>query len=633
MRALISAVAGSLLFAIIVLGIYQHQSHINFDFNGDAPAGVLTGFYPSERGPDRVSYAWTHQTFGATLQGLDRRVAWNVTIRFRAARPDGAEADVAEAVDGRVQQHVSAPSDYVDHTFVVNARTDGGLGAHLSWSVVPTFVPKGDPRELGVMVDWIRVDPTGFVWPPRTVWRSAAPLLIVIVAVALAGLDAAPTAIIILLFSFSAAIIVTAAFGAFEALPTWPIAVASLLTAAVAALAVIRRRTLSMGGRLVVTITLVVTALKLLVLFHPQMQIGDAMFHAHRYEGVLRGGYYFTSEAPGGYSFPYPIGLYLFAWPFSFLTTNTTQHIAVLRIVVTIVDALAAVLLYRFVMNWRRDEATAVAAVVAYHLLPLSFSVITTGNLTNVFAQSLALVALVLTARVASSAYEPTPAQAPMHKSSTAMMACWIGLAGVSCAAFLSHTSTFAVLSVQLVLTSAAILCLAGRRGRLTGVILLGVTAAAIVIAFVVYYSHFMDLYRATWVRAAAETGKATAAAGGRTPMTRLLDVPRMLNIVYGLPMMGFAAVGAFNVIRRDRSSTAIVAGAWMVACVIFLILGIITPVDMRHYLAAVPIVAALSAIGFVIVWRKGTLWSIAAGAAALWACWIVGASWYGVMN
>jgi hypothetical protein len=44
--------------------------------------------------------------------------------------------------------------------------------------------------------------------------------------------------------------------------------------------------------------------LKLLVLLHPNMPVGDAIFHAHRFQGVLRGNLYFTSIAPGGYAFP-----------------------------------------------------------------------------------------------------------------------------------------------------------------------------------------------------------------------------------------------------------------------------------------------------------------------------------------
>ena len=52
--------------------------------------------------------------------------------------------------------------------------------------------------------------------------------------------------------------------------------------------------------------------LKLLVLLHPDMPVGDAMFHAHRFPTVVDGNLFFTSIAPGNYQFPYAPGLYVF---------------------------------------------------------------------------------------------------------------------------------------------------------------------------------------------------------------------------------------------------------------------------------------------------------------------------------
>ena len=52
---------------------------------------------------------------------------------------------------------------------------------------------------------------------------------------------------------------------------------------------------------------------KLLVLLHPDMPVGDALFHAHRFQQVLDGNLYFTSIAPGNYLFPYAPGLYVLA--------------------------------------------------------------------------------------------------------------------------------------------------------------------------------------------------------------------------------------------------------------------------------------------------------------------------------
>ena len=78
-----------------------------------------------------------------------------------------------------------------------------------------------------------------------------------------------------------------------------------------------RRQPLRNTARFVAAFSAGALFLKLLVLLHPDMPIGDAMFHAHRFQGVLGGNLYFTSIAPGSYSFPYPPGLYVFAAPFA----------------------------------------------------------------------------------------------------------------------------------------------------------------------------------------------------------------------------------------------------------------------------------------------------------------------------
>ena len=74
--------------------------------------------------------------------------------------------------------------------------------------------------------------------------------------------------------------------------------------------------------------------LELLVLLHPDMPIGDALFHAHRFQDVLGGRYYFTSIAPGNYQFPYAPGLYVFAIPFAGLVRRGVADMTLLRTIV-----------------------------------------------------------------------------------------------------------------------------------------------------------------------------------------------------------------------------------------------------------------------------------------------------------
>ena len=138
--------------------------------------------------------------------------------------------------------------------------------------------------------------------------------------------------------------------------------------------------------------------IKLLVLFHPDLPIGDALFHAHRFRTVVAGNFLFTSIAPGNYQFPYAPGLYVAAAPFADMVTRDSGDMMLLRIFVVLFDAAAAALLYLMIVRGWGDRLAAAIAVALYHLAPLDLGIATVGNLTNAFAQSLAVFALVVIA-------------------------------------------------------------------------------------------------------------------------------------------------------------------------------------------------------------------------------------------
>ena len=78
----------------------------------------------------------------------------------------------------------------------------------------------------------------------------------------------------------------------------------------------------------------------------------------------------------------------------------------------------------------------------------------------------------------------------------------------------------------------------------------------------------------------------------------------------------------------RDRGTLAVLG--WGAACAMFLMLGVLTPVDMRYYLAAIPAVAVVSAAGAAIAWSSGPVsrgtaaallgWAAVAGIRAWWS-------------
>src|SRR4029079_510463 len=115
-------------------------------------------------------------------------------------------------------------------------------------------------------------------------------------------------------------------------------------------------------------------------------------------------------------------------------------------------------------------------AVAIYHLLPLDFGVLSVGNLTNAFAQSVSVGALVI-----------------MASPELRLERRWIlaGFVALVTAAFLSHTSTFAILSVACVVIALLFWWRGGPALRSPALAVgAGVIVAAIA-AVLLYYGHF----------------------------------------------------------------------------------------------------------------------------------------------
>jgi hypothetical protein len=616
---------GATAFVAAPAVVSRLQPPVTIDFSADPPPQLTAGFYPSEHTPDGVWFAWTQGAFGIALPTLDRTTPWTVTLRISGSRPDGTTPDIVTNVDGAVRDRSTVPAaGFVDKTYTIDPRPGGGRGLAIAWTVSPTFVPgPGDARVLGAQVDEIRIAPAGS--GPRVVLDRNVLLTVGVIAGAAVGALALPWMAgsgLLVLFAIATAFIVTRGLGPFVTFPWHVIGVGTIISAIVTTTTLQARTT---SARLVVAITGMTVALQLLLLTHPDMPIGDAIFHTHRFQDVLGGHYLFASLAPGNYQFPYPIGLYLFAKPFAALTPTTPDRMMLLRVIVVTVDAGASALLYRLVMQWRADELAAVGSVAAFHLLPLSFGVIVTANLTNVFAQSLAIVTLVVAGALVTIWSSGVAAR-------QSRLAGWMGvalLAALAASAFLSHTSTFAVLGAQLMFAGAALAISPDRARRPAGRLLMISAIAALALAIAVYYAYFMDVYRAAFTRIATETGHATAAAGGRTPLTRLIELPRGLAVTFGLPGILLAIAGTIAILRDRRSSPiATLLGMWLAACGLFMVVGIVTPVDLRHLLAALPAIGILAAIGFASLWRAGMAARIAGVAAAAWMVWVAAISW-----
>ena len=461
-----------------------------------------------------------------------------------------------------------------------------------------TFVPPGDPRALGVVLDRLSLQPSRIVLVPRPALMAASLSAAALGgAIALVGVTAGSAIGGAVLLSAGAAAVIVRGFGPFTPYPDAVVRLAVWIAlhrgryraggTVPAAAAAEEDRAVRAGvlGRSAV----------------PQAAGAAPSEHADRRRDVscasLPGGPgrqpVFHIDRAGRLCVSLSAGLYVFAAAFAGLVRRGAADMTLLRIVAASLDALAGLLLYRIVDSAWHNRLAAAMAVAIYHLVPVDLGVLTTGNLTNAFAQSVAVGALGLMSAAVVSRRR---------------LAIGAALASTLAVAYLSHTGTLAILFVATVATVAAAVprWRGGTALRSPAVGPSVATAAAALFAVAIYYAHFMDTYRAELARIGHETATAAADAGGRTIGDRLRLVPYSIGIYIGAPVLFFALVGATALAKaaRRRIAWSSPLAGWTASCLLFLVIGILTPVDMRYYLAAVPALAIAAGYGAAWAWR-----------------------------
>ena len=621
-RAAAAALLGALASAVWLALFYAAGGGPRTEFNIDPPRFV-SGVYAAER--DRLTgltFAWTGPEVGLRLPGLDRRVPWTLTIRVRGGRPDAANPSLTFYVDGTAVRTQPTTTDFEEMQFVVPARPER-RGAILLLQSSATFVPgPGDRRQLGVMLDSLQLRPDGLVLPPPEIFGPAMLAgAALAAAIALLGVTSGSAIGAAVLLSAAQGAVLAHGFGPYTNLADFAARVALSIAAVVAAGAWIGRRreqSLRNTARFAIAFSAGACFLKLLVLLHPDMPIGDALFHAHRFQGVLGGNLYFTSTAPGGYAFPYAPGLYVAASPFAWLVRREMGDVVLLRIVTAIADTIAGLLLYGIAARGWNDRLAGAMTVALYHLVPLSFRILTVGNLTNAFAQSLSVGALALVT---------TPALRIPTGGTT------LALVLVLTAAFLSHTSTFAILSVCGLLVAVLFIWKGGPALRSPSRAVAMATGLSIVLAVALYYAHFGATYQTEIARLGSETATAAPDAGGRGAWQRAIAVPRYLHIYLGTPLLILAVAGAVDRWRRSsRDRVTLAVAAWGLTCGLYLIVGVLTPLDMRYYLAVIPALALYAAVGASWWWRGGGGKRLVAAVLLAWIVWTGVETWWSTL-
>ena len=421
---------------------------------------------------------WSSARADVSLPGFDRRAGWSCSVDFRGARPPGQpQATLQVASDGDVVARGLGTTQYQILHFQIPARSQDGL--RLTFVTTPTFVPNSsDRRELGVQVRGLACVPEARVATPPTALLVSSALSMAIfgamlAALALPEIAAAVTAVAVaaaLAFAYPAAWRRSRYLTTVPWVAMW-IAVAVVAGTALAAR--VRRQSLDAAARIAIALSAAFLLVEIAGLLHPSKPIADALFHAHRLEWVLGGRFYFTQPMPSGVSFPYAIALYVVAAPWSYVTHD---YMALLKVVVLVARALAALMLYPLLARVWSDRAAGILAILVCHLVPLPLSVLAFANLTYAFGQS------------ATAATLAWIAMYPAGRPSRWWLVALFLLATLAC---LSHVGLFPLLLAMMCATAVLYRWLGGVALRPASYQIVLAAVLAAVVSVVLYYGHF----------------------------------------------------------------------------------------------------------------------------------------------
>lgn len=554
-----------------------------------------SGFHPTELDPATGrSFSWSREESTIEIPGLRRSRAHRVTLSVRGVRPpDRPPADVQLLVDGQSRSTVAVPNEASEVTFEIPRA--GERGATVTLRVANPFVPGGaDPRALGIIVDRVGIAPVNgpFVPSGHAIAMLAAAVFMAALAMWLCGLRGVPGAIVsaALAIGYVWLLLQDAAFlGAYVDLF---VNTAAICLIAGAGVGLVRMKWPMVGGVAewgsAAGVILAISTIKLAAFWHPLVIVGDGIFQVHRAQVVHGGQYFFTSITPKPFfEFPYPVALYVFALPFWNWFPSELDLLRLLRTVAIVADGLAGLMLYGAIRRQWNDRVMAFSCAALWPLAMAPLQALSNANLTNLFGQSVFGAALAAVAWMAAG--------------SSISIAGLVGAGGLLTIAFLSHFGTVPVGLATIGAAAVMLTVLGAGHVRRVGFSVVAVSLAAVLAAWMLYYSHpaFQEVYGRTWAAVAApesdNSSKIVAA-----PAVKLQRWWSGTGDDYGRPGLAVlfaSAVGVGILIRQRRTGAGLVFLAWVLAWLALSVLGVMTPLTLRANLAAAPAFIALSAI------------------------------------
>lgn len=640
--------AGLLASVLLVLLAYQVRPEYDIQFGTPTDGPILDGFHTGERVPPGVdlgykTFRWL--TGYGTITFRDVGVQpFTATLTVNGSRPAGQAAPrLAVRAGGRLLLEAQPPPGVATYSFGVPADVlaarDGSFTLELSTNA---FRVPGDPRELGMIVTRLQVSPASpapaFVTPPLYLLAS------LISSAALLGLMAS------LLGWGSGGValggglpgLLGGGLLAFDRLwltsvgwhDSWPgvLLIGGIATGLMWWVGgwLLRAGGASWGSlerRAVLSIFLGAFVFRLDGQLHPQIFVYDLGFHINRLHLVEAGQLLFTTQPAefggAGHSTFYLPTPYLFAIPLDWLLGDERLAVRVLTVLLGTLGALPVFYLAKKLLG---DGRAGLIAAALYVSLPIAVLPYSWGITPNVFGEFFALASLAVAVGNAARL-------SPMRPGFWALSALLF-------VTLLSHPGVVAVTSVGFVLYCGLMLLFRRPGQRRQAVWTLAALLLAGVVAFAVYYNHFVGQMVDSLRQIGAEkTASASGAGfrrlvGGSVEDSTLGLVKRevysrrdwILGGIEGVwreavayyrawPLLG-AALGLALVwpARRftlhqwasRRRRFALACAAWLLAALLFAIVGWATNVYVRYMLSALPVVALGAGVLLLGYWRRG---------------------------
>ena len=588
----------------------------------------VRGIHGTEFSGDAMEpFNWTSGGVRLQIPAIDRSRSYQLVFETDAPRPaELGPAEVRWTIDGvpAGQAQIAATPD----RFIVRLPTSDRTRAVITMEIGPTFQPgPSDERRLGFIVRRVTLTPEHGGWTVTTdvLWRVAAAVSFVVLGVMLCGvstLTAVATAVVVPV-AFAWLTLQDAAFLGTYAATLMNLGLGGLVIGV--ALAAVRTAVPTAPavreGMIAAGIVLAVSLVKLAFFSHPLATIGDGVFQVHRSALVQTGSYFFTSITPRPFfEFPYAIALFVTAKPFWPAFTQDVDHVWLLRTLSLVADALVGIALYVAARRvWARPRAALLIAVL-WPFARAPFEALCNANLPNVFGQGLFGVAM-----------------AVLIWSLAIGRRVWAGVAVaalVLAAAFLSHFSTFLIGVPLVAVIGLATSVRAGADAMRRLAVVAGVGVVALLLAWGLYYRHFMPVYRATIDRVVSEeVVEAPGSAIAASPATKFRRWLTGGSDDYGLPGAPLAAAAVAGMVllireRRQDVLTRALAG-WLLAWIAFSVLGILTAVQMRANLATAPVFVCFGAWAIATLADRGRTGVLLAAVAVLAIVWNALSLWF----